>query len=67
MLLCANLTLCLSHSILEYLAEVIVAPVNSTIRGISSEVLLPKHDGMPNNCAINVPTCRQFHNQELGQ
>jgi len=40
-------------SILEYLGEVTVAPVTSTIRDIPSEVFLSKQDGMPNDCAIN--------------
>jgi len=40
-------------SILEYLGEVTVAPVTSTVRGIPSEVLLSAADGMPRECAIN--------------
>ena len=40
-------------SILEYLGEVTVAPITSTIRDISSEVLLTKSDGMPTECAVN--------------
>lgn len=40
-------------SILEYLGEVTVAPVTSTVREIPSEVFLSKADGMPRNCAIN--------------
>jgi mRNA interferase MazF len=40
-------------SILEYLWEVAIAPVTSTIRDIPSEVLLSKEDGMHNDCAIN--------------
>mgnify|MGYP001564876845 CR=1 FL=1 len=34
------------NSILEYLGEVTVAPVTSTIRDIPSEVLLSQQDGM---------------------
>ncbi len=34
-------------SILEYLGEVTVAPITSTIRDIPSEVFLSKNDGMP--------------------
>ena|SRR5215471_5691569 len=41
-------------SIIEYLGEVTVAPVPSTIRDIPSEVLLSPHDGMPGDCAINL-------------
>jgi len=41
------------NSILEYLGEVTIAPVTSTIRDIPSEVLLSKLDGMHTDCAIN--------------
>ncbi|MEA3347920.1 MAG: type II toxin-antitoxin system PemK/MazF family toxin [Pseudomonadota bacterium] len=41
------------NSVLEYLSEVTVAPITSTIRDIASEVFLSKHDGMPKDCAIN--------------
>ena len=40
-------------SILEYLREVTVAPVTSTIREIPSEVALSKEDGMSRDCAVN--------------
>jgi len=40
-------------SILEYLGEVTVAPVTSTVRDIPSEVFLSEDDGMPRDCAIN--------------
>ena len=40
-------------SILEYLWEVTIVPVTSTIRDIPSEVLLSKEDGIHNDCAIN--------------
>jgi len=40
-------------SILEYLGEVTVAPVTSTVRDIPSEVALSKEDGMPRVCAVN--------------
>ena len=40
-------------SILEYLGEVTIAPVTSTVREIPSEVFLSKEDGMRNDCAIN--------------
>lgn len=41
-------------SIIEYLGELTVAPVTSTIRDIPSEVLLSPLDGMPGDCAINL-------------
>jgi mRNA interferase MazF len=40
-------------SILEYLGEVTIAPITSTVRNIPSEVFLSKHDGVPRDCAIN--------------
>lgn len=41
------------NSILEYLNEVTVVPITSTIRDIPSEVVLTEEDGMPKECAIN--------------
>ena len=41
-------------SALEFLGEVTVAPITSTIRDIPSEVLLTKADGMPRDCAVNL-------------
>jgi len=40
-------------SIIEYLGEVTVAPITSTIRDIPTEVVLSKADGVPKDCAIN--------------
>ncbi len=41
-------------SALEFLGEVTVAPVTSTIRAIPSEVPLTRADGMPRDCAVNL-------------
>ena len=41
-------------SALDFLGEVTVAPITSTIRDIPSEVLLTKADGMPRDCAANL-------------
>lgn len=41
-------------SIIEYLAEVTVAPITSTVRNIPSEVVLSKSEGMFRDCAINL-------------
>lgn len=41
-------------SILQYLGEVTVAPITSTVRDIPSEVFLSKDDGMPKDCAVNL-------------
>jgi len=40
-------------SILDYLGEVTVAPVTSTIRRIPGEVPLSRDDGVPRACAVN--------------
>lgn len=41
------------NSVLEYLGEITVAPITSTVRDIPSEVFLSKADGMPRDCAVN--------------
>ena len=41
-------------SALEFLGEVTVAPITTTIREIPSEVLLTKADGMAQDCAVNL-------------
>ena len=40
-------------SVLEYLSEVTIAPITSTVRNIPSEVFLTKADGMLRDCAVN--------------
>lgn len=54
------------NSILEYLGEVTVAPVTSTIRDIPSEVLLSKEDGMQNDCAINCDHLQTVSKANIG-
>ena len=41
------------ESVLEYLGEVTIAPVTTTVRDIPSEVFLSKDDSMPRDCAVN--------------
>jgi mRNA interferase MazF len=53
-------------SILEYLGEVTVAPVTSTIRHLPSEVLLSKSDGMPRDCAVNCDHIQTISKARLG-
>jgi mRNA interferase MazF len=53
-------------SILQYLGEVTVAPVTSTIRDIPSEVLLSKQDGMPHDCAINCDHIQTVSKSKVG-
>ena len=42
------------NSVLDYLGEVTVAPITTTIRDIPSEVILtPEEDGVLRDCAVN--------------
>jgi mRNA interferase MazF len=54
------------NAILEYLGEVMVAPVTSTIRDIPSEVRLYKDEGMPHDCAINCDHLQTVPKNRLG-
>jgi mRNA interferase MazF len=54
------------NSILEYLGEVTIAPVTSTIRDIPSEVLLSRQDGMHNDCAINCDHIQTVSKSNVG-
>jgi mRNA interferase MazF len=54
------------NSILEYLGEVTIAPVASTIRDIPSEVLLSRLDGMHNDCAINCDHIQTVSKSNVG-
>ncbi|TAN44140.1 MAG: type II toxin-antitoxin system PemK/MazF family toxin [Nitrospirae bacterium] len=54
------------NSILEYLGEVTVAPVTSTIRDIPSEVLLTSTEGMHNDCAVNCDHIQTVSKSKVG-
>jgi mRNA interferase MazF len=54
------------NSILEYLGEVTVAPITSTIRDIPSEVFLSKSDGMPRDCVINFDHIQTVSKSKIG-
>ena len=53
-------------SILEYLGEVTVAPITTTIRDIPSEVFLSKQDGMVKECAINFDHIQTISKGKIG-
>ena len=53
-------------SILEYLGEVTIAPVTSTIRDIPSEVFLSRQDGMAKDCAINFDHIQTVSKAKIG-
>lgn len=53
-------------SILDYLGEVTIAPITSTIRDIPSEVVLTEADGMRNDCAVNLDHVQTVGKGRLG-
>jgi mRNA interferase MazF len=54
------------NSILEYMNEVTVAPITSTVRDIPSEVFLSKQDGMHTACAINCDHIQTVAKAKIG-
>ncbi len=53
-------------SVIEYLGEVTIAPLTSTIRDIPSEVVLSRDDGVPRDCAINCDHLQTVARGKLG-
>jgi len=53
-------------SMLEYLGEVTVAPITTTIRDIPSEVFLSAADGMLVNCAVNCDHLQTVSKAKIG-
>jgi mRNA interferase MazF len=53
-------------SALEFLDELTIAPITSTIRDIPSEVLLTKADGMPHDCAVNLDHIQTVSKAKIG-
>jgi mRNA interferase MazF len=53
-------------SVLEYLGEVTVAPITSTIRDIPSEVLLSRRDGLHTDCVINCDHLQTVSKSHIG-
>ena len=53
-------------NMLDYLGEVTVAPITSTIRDIPSEVFLSHEDGMRNDCAINCDHIQTVSKAKIG-
>ena len=51
---------------LEFLGEVTVAPITTTIRDIPAEVLLTKADGMPRDCAVNFDHLQTVSKGKIG-
>ena len=53
-------------SVLEYLGEVTVAPITSTVRDIPSEVFLSMQDGITRDCAINFDHIQTVSKGKIG-
>ena len=53
-------------SIIDYLGEVTIAPLTSTIRDIPSEIPLSTLDGMPRDCAINCDHLQTVSKGKIG-
>jgi mRNA interferase MazF len=54
------------ESALEYLNEVTIAPITSTIRDVPSEVLLSRSDGLPHDCAANLDHLQTVSKAKIG-
>ena len=55
------------NSVIGYLSRVTIAPITSTIRGISSEVTLGLEDGMKQPCAVNLHNVMTVNQQGIGR
>jgi len=53
-------------SALEFLGEVTVAPITSTVRSIPSEIFLSKSDGMQKDCAVNLDHIQTISKGRIG-
>ena len=53
-------------SVIDTLNEIIVVPATRTIRGLATEVLLSKADGMPETCALNFDHATLAQRSRLG-
>ncbi|MGH9464289.1 MAG: type II toxin-antitoxin system PemK/MazF family toxin [Thermoanaerobaculia bacterium] len=53
-------------SVLDYLGEVTVAPITTTVRGVPSEVPLGPADGMPRECAANLDHLQTVAKNRIG-
>lgn len=53
-------------SVLEYLGEVTIAPITTTVREIPSEVFLSRVEGMPQDCAVNCDHLQTVSKGKIG-
>ena len=54
------------NSALEFLGEVTIAPVTSTIRDIPTEVVLTRNDGVSRTCAVNLDHIQTVSPSKVG-
>lgn len=54
------------NSVIDYLGEITIAPITTTIRDISSEVFLSKGDNMPRDCAVNCDHIQTVSKGKIG-
>ena len=54
------------NSAINYLSEITIAPITSTIRSIPSEVVLDEKDGMKNRCAVNLDHIQTVSKSRIG-
>lgn len=52
--------------IIEYINEITIVPITSTIRDIPSEVILTRLDGMTKNCAVSCDHIQTISKQKIG-
>lgn len=52
--------------VIDYLGEVTIAPITTTIRDIPSEVVLTNDDRMPRECAINFDHIQTVQKGKIG-
>jgi len=54
------------NSVLDYLDEVTIAPITTTVRDIPSEVLLTEDDGMVRTSAVNLDHVQTISKGKIG-
>jgi mRNA interferase MazF len=54
------------NSALEFMQEVTIAPITTTIRNIPTEVFLSKSEGMPQECVVNCDHLQTVSKGKIG-
>lgn len=47
--------------------DVTVAPITSTLRGVATELLVGKNNGLDHDCAVNLDNVQTINRDELGR